>query len=380
MKKTVSIITLTILLFSLTGCYYTNGIDDYYFIVALGLDSADNGLLKLSVQVSSTSQESSSSGSSSSSQSQNYEIYSVEAKSIDEGITILNNYLNKTTNISHCSAIVISEELAKNGIKTYINTLSNNTELRFNCQVIISSSSAFDVLDNVSSSGEVFSARLFDYIENTTDYTGFTIDSPFGDFFQALDSDFYEPMAIYTTVNDGIVQTSGFAIFKDEYMVGHLDALNSIAHLITINELKKCTIRINNPFDESEQTDLDLKLYKDTTIKVSMINGTPLISLEVYPEARVRSSGNTFDYIDNENIQTLEKATNNYLENLLKEYLYAITKTYNSDIAGFKGVYQSAFLTNEEVEKSHWNEVFQDSFFEVKVDTRVTSSNLFNKQ
>lgn len=372
-------ISLTILLFSLTGCRYTNGIDDYYFIVSLGLDKAENDLIKLSVQVSSTSQEDSSS-SSSSTQSNNYEIYTVEAKSITEGITILNNYLNKSTNISHCSAIVISEELAINGIKKYINTLSNNTELRFNSQVIISSGSAFEVLDNVSSSGEVFSARLFDYIENTTDYTGFTIDCPFGNFFQAIDSNYYEPIAIYTTVNDGIVQTAGIAVFKDEYMVGHLNSLDSIAHLITTNELKQCTIRIDNPFDESEQTDLDLKLYKDTSTKITMINGTPLISINVYPEVRIRSSGNSFDFIDDENIEILQNAVNKYLENLLDDYLYLISKEYNSDIAAFKGIYNSAFLTTEDAEKGHWDTVFQDSFFEVQVSTRLISSNLFNKQ
>lgn len=375
----ILLVPLTVLLFSLTGCRYTNGVDDYYFIVSLGLDKADDDLIKLSVQVSSTSQEDSSS-SSSSTQSNNYEIYSVEAKSITEGLTILNNYLNKSTNISHCSAIVISEELAINGVKKYINTLSNNTELRFNSQVIISSGSAFDVLDNVSSSGEVFSARLFDYIENTTDYTGFTIDCPFGNFFQAIDSNYYEPIAIYTTVNDGVVQTSGIAVFKNEFMVGHLDSLDSIAHLITTNELKQCTIRIDNPFDESEKADLDLKLYKNTSTKVNIINGTPLISINIYPEAKIRSSGSSFDYIDNENIKILENSINTYLENLLNDYLYLISKEYNSDIAGFKGIYQSNFLTTEEASNGHWDIVFQDSFFEVNVSTRVISSNLFNKQ
>lgn len=380
MKKfLILFIPLTFLLFSLTGCRYTNGVDDYYFIVSLGLDKSDNDLIKLSVQVSSTSQEDSSS-SSGSTQSNNYEIYSVEAKSITEGLTILNNYLNKSTNISHCSAIVISEELAINGVKKYINTLSNNTELRFNSQVIISSGSAFDVLDNVSSSGEVFSARLFDYIENTTDYTGFTIDCPFGNFFQAIDSNHYEPIAIYTTVNDGVVQTSGIAVFKNEFMVGHLDSLDSIAHLITTNELKQCTIRIDNPFDESEKADLDLKLYKDTSTEIAMINGTPLISINVYPEVKIKSSGSSFDYIDEKNIKILENSINKYIENLLNNYLYLISKDYNSDIAGFKGIYQSSFFTVEEASKGHWNTVFQDSFFEVNVSTRVISSNLFNKQ
>ena len=58
----------------------------------------------------------------------------------------------------------ISKELAQKGIEPYINTLTNNTELRHSCEIIISSSSALEVLEKVSNSGEIFSARLFDYL------------------------------------------------------------------------------------------------------------------------------------------------------------------------------------------------------------------------
>lgn len=63
MKKTLSlIIVLVISLFTLTGCTSSGGIDNFYFITALSLDKADNGLLKLTVQISSTSSEDSSGG------------------------------------------------------------------------------------------------------------------------------------------------------------------------------------------------------------------------------------------------------------------------------------------------------------------------------
>lgn len=380
MKKTILVsIILIIILFTFTGCYYTNGIDDYYFIISLGLDAGTDGLLKLSVQISSTTSEDSSS-SSDSSQSSNYQIYSVEAKTIDECITILNNYLNKEINLSHCSALIISEELAKKGLNSYINTLSNNTELRHTCQVIISSSTAYDVLDKVSNSGEVFSARFFDYLATSTDYTGFTITSSFGDFFQALENNYYEPSAIYTVVSDDTIQTSGIAVFKQDYMVGHLNVINSIAHLATTNKLNTCIVTIDSPFYENEKIDLELNLYKDTEISVDIINGSPFISVQIYPEGTIKSSGSTFNYIDNNEIETLEKATNAYLENIFKEYFYNISKEYNADIVGFKSICQSTILTKEEFNKIHWDDIFQDSFFDVTINTKINSSNLFNKK
>ncbi len=378
MKKRIqAIIILIISLFTFTGCYYTRGIDGSYFITALGLDEAENGLLKISVQIASTSGESESSGSS---QASSYKIYSVEASTIDEGITILNNYLNKQINLSHCSALIISEKLATDGIKTYFNTLSNNSELRHSCQLIVSSTTANDVLEKIANSGEVFSSRMFDYLTTSADYTGFTIESTFGTFFQAIHNNSFEPVAIYITVSDDTVQTDGIAIFKDEFMVGHIDAMNSISHLIVTNELNTCILTIDNPFDAQEKLDLEVSLYKNTKNQVQIINGTPYITIDVYPEGTIRSSGSTFNYIDYSNIEIVENALNNYLEKTLKEYLYSITKTYNSDIAGFEGICKSKYLTEKEFEHLHWEEVFQDSFFDVSVETKINSSNLFNKE
>lgn len=377
-KKTVFIILIIFILFSFTGCYNTTGIDRQYFIVSFGIDLAENDLIKLSLQIPSSA--SSGSGSSDSAQASSYQLYSVEGETIDECLSILNNYLNKKINLSHCSALILSEELAKKGIEPYINTLTNNTELRHSCEIIISSTTALDVLEKVSNSGEIFSARLFDYLSTSSQYTGYTIQSTFGDFFQALDNDYYNPSCIYASVNNDTVQTNGIAIFNKATMIGHIDVSNSISHLIVTNDLDTCTITIENPFEENEMLDLDVSLYKDTDIKIDIINGTPFISLTVYPEGTIRSSGSIFNYIDENNIIKVEQATSGYLEKILNDYLYTITKKYNSDIVGFKGIYQSTFLTKEEFDKIHWDEIFKDSYFNIDIKTKINSSNLFNKE
>lgn len=380
MKKLfLSIIILISILFSLTSCNYTNGIDDFYFIIALGLDITDENLLKVSVQISSNS-ESDSSGLSSSSQSSEYKIYSAEAETFDEAITILNNFLNKQINLSHCSTLIVSEKLAKNGLQTYINTLSNNTELRHSCQIIVSSSTAYELMDNISNSGEVFSARLYDYLATTTNYTGFTVKSTFGKFFQALENDYYEPTAIYAKISDNIVQTSGVAVFKNDRMIGSLNILDSIAHLVLTNELNTCVLSIQSPFDESEIIDLDLNLYKKTLINIDVINNSPFANVSIYPEAIIRSSGENFNYTNFNNISKLEIATNNYLKSIIKNYLYLITRNFNSDICGLKGIYQSELLTKNDFEKIHWDNIFKDTFFSINVNTRINSSNLFEKK
>lgn len=377
MKKYVSFtLVLIILLFTLTGCYDSHGIEDFYYIVALGIDKTENNSITLSIQTAKPT----GSSESSTSQSNEYKIYTVDCESIESGIHILNNYLNKKINLSHCSAIVFSEEVARDGVKGYINVLGNDTEIRPNCNLIISSQSAYDVLDKVSNSGEKFSSRLYEYILNSVDYTGYTIDSIFSNFLSCINSDQTQATAIYTVVNNDTIQNTGAAIFKSDVMLGTISPTQTMAHLIVTDELDSCMISVDSPFNEGDLIDLNLKKTTNSVIDVSLINHTPLISVDISIEGSIDSSGEEFDYTHTENIRKVEESCNTYLEKLIREYLYSISKDYHSDIVGFGGILASKFLTEDEYSKVHWNEIFQDSFFEINVNTRITSSHLFNKE
>lgn len=217
MKKKISIIlVLLICLFSLTGCYDASSIEDAYYVVALGIDSTENDTYNISIQIAKNKDNSSSSGSS---QSSDYNIYTVEADTVDSAISIFNNYLNKKINLSHCSAIIFSEELARQGIGHIVNSLANHDEIRPNAYVLISDEDAINILENVSTSGENFSSRFYEYIINSSDYSGYTTPVTFAQFLTDINDQFGDGIAIYTTVTDDIIQNNGIAIFKDDYMV-----------------------------------------------------------------------------------------------------------------------------------------------------------------
>ena len=352
------------------------GIEDFYYIVALGIDKSENDLINLSIQTAKTS----SSSDGSSEQSNEYKIYTVECDSIDTGINILNNYLNKQINLSHCSAIVFSEEIAKENIQNYMTTLGNNIEIRPTCNIIISSKSAVDVLNNISNSGESFSSRLYESIFNSAEYTGYTLDATFSNFLARSNNNKVQAIAIYAVVNDDKVQNVGTATFRNNVMIGKLSPLQTTAYLILENELKSCLITINNPSDESGHINLELKPIKAPDIDVNLVNNTPFVNINLDFQGDISSSGENFDYVTSNNLESVEITANQYIEKLIKDYLYTITKEYNSDISTFQGILASKFLTEDEFDKVHWNEVFKDSYFDVNVNTKITATHLFNRE
>ena len=381
-KKISLICILIVILFTLTGCYSTMDMDKYFYIVGLGLDITENGHLKVSIQIANTllSNSQGDSGSSVSSDSSQYRIYSVEAETIESAITILNNYLNKKINLSHCTVLVISEELCKIGIKEYISTLANDTELRHSCVFLISSSTALEVLEKVGISGKVFSSRLYDYLTTSTKYTGYTVNSTFGTFFMDMQNYQRDPIGIYCQISSDTIQNNGTAIFKEDIMVGHISAIDTICHLMITNELESCELTLPHHEQQNEYIDLDVRLYKPTEIDLEILNGTPFFSISIFPKASILNSGEGYDFTATNSIKQVEQATNEYITNIVNQYLYEISKEYNADIVGFSGIYGKKIATQESLSKVNFAKVFKDSFFKINVKTEIHSSNLFNKQ
>ncbi len=379
MKRLFIIISCSLLLlFISTNSYNQTGLEHYYFVIAIGLDKSENNLLKFTVQLSTSKDDSSSS--SGSSQANKFEIFSVEAKTINESITILNNYLNKKLNLSHCSAIVISEELARNGIEDYLNSLSNNTELRHSALLLISSTSSYDLIKNIGNSGEAFTSRLYDHFSTSLNYTGFSCNSTFGSFFEAINNDSRDPLALYVLQDEKVNQTSGFGIFKDDKLIEIASINDSISHLILTNNLKNSTIRLTSPYKDNEFIDVELSLYKDSSLDIEIINNVPCITANIYPEGKVLSSGSTFNYTQNELNKTIENLTNEYISTSLKNYFYNVVNKLNCDTIGIEEKYKSKLLTENEFNKTNWDNTFQKSLFTSKIKTKINSSNLLNHE
>ena len=210
MKKTKIItllLTLSILTFSLTGCYDSRTIETLSYAVAIGIDKGDNNLLRLSLQFASPGSSSSNNGSSS--QFSSTTVTTVECNTIDSGINLINSYISNQVNLSHAKVIVISESLAVEGIAEYISTFINNVEVRPDCDVIISKCSAEDFLNNSRPTLETLSARYYEQVLSSSQYTGYTDNVSLFEFYSAYKSNVCEPTAILGNINTEANHTFG---------------------------------------------------------------------------------------------------------------------------------------------------------------------------
>ena len=114
-KNAVSIIAFLILLVIFAGAfsssYTSHNISNLAYVLAIGIDVGEKAKMKISAQFTKSDVSSPSNGSSN--ESSNIVLVSGEADSIYSGLNLINSYIGKEINLSHCNVVVFSEELAK---------------------------------------------------------------------------------------------------------------------------------------------------------------------------------------------------------------------------------------------------------------------------
>ena len=183
-SKNLFILSIIIfLLWSFSDSYSSHTLDNIVHVVAIGIDkSQDSNNMKVSFQFVNTS--SSSQGSSEGKSTT--VVTSINTSTLNNAINLMNSYIGKELNFSHCKVIVFSEDFAKDGISTEIFTMINNEELRPSTNIIISTSDANSYLKNSNPNIEKIVTNYYDTFELTSNFTGYSDDITIGTFYNNL--------------------------------------------------------------------------------------------------------------------------------------------------------------------------------------------------
>ena len=207
------LIILFILAFS--NSYLSLSIDNLAYVLAIGIDKSDINKLQVTFQFSTTNAVSEG-GSTDKAKSIEK---TVDASSLSSAINLMNSYMGKQINMSHCKVIIFSEELAYEGISDEILTLINDTQIRPSANIIVSKCDAKYYLEQTKPELENLISKYYEILSNSSTYTGAIPDATIGDFFNALTCKTCMPYAILGNVNSSQSENIGLAAFSDERLV-----------------------------------------------------------------------------------------------------------------------------------------------------------------
>lgn len=396
------LILIVVFILAFSSSYLSLSIDNLAYVLAIGIDKSSQNNLQVTFQFSTTTK-ATESGSMEKTPSV---INSVTASSISSAINLINSYMGKEINLSHCKVIIFSEELASDGISQEIYTLINNTQVRPSSNLIISKCSAKSYLEKTSPELENLISKYYEIFTNSSKYTGFIPNSTIGDFFNALICKTCEPYAILgglTTenapkqsntdvqenynikANEASIEGKngseniGIAVFNKDRLVGELSALETISFLTIRDKVDRFLISIPDPINSNEYIDIYLTPKGSPSIAIDTATSSPYIKVKIEFTGMIYSMSDNSQYLDSKVLDSISKACNRYLESTFSDYLYKTSKEFKSDINNFGKHALNNFFTTQEYENYDWLQNYKNAFFEVKVDTSVKSGMLLTE-
>ena len=121
------------------------------------------------------------------------------------------------------------------------------------------------------------------------------------------------------------------------------------------------------------------KTPQKTKIKVKLEDGKPKITCNISVNSKILSVNENYDFSSEEARQKIEAEINKFLEDSCTAFLCKTAQEYGADVIGFEGYFNKNFLTQDQIDKYDWKELYKNATFEVTSTNHLLSGFLFSK-
>ena len=309
------IITVLIFLYAFSSSYYSQNIDHLDYVIALGIDAVPNSdILSVSFEFANLG---SFSENSSSTKTEPI-INTILAPSIPNAISIMNAYLGKQLNLSHCKVITFSKDYASKGLLNDVSYLTHNVQIRPTTNVVISDSKAVEYLRNSTSSLEQVLTKYYSIFPTSSEYTGYTSNVPLGLFYETLLNPNIGSVAILgNQVNSSNINKAS----QDTKNNSSPDSNNENSQLEQEQNTKSS--QNNNNINKNFQSDFiknysNYQAFDPKTVIIEGDHGTENIGLTVFKDDK---------YIGD--LSTVETLCHSLLKNDVSSFLITIDSPFD---------------------------------------------------
>ena len=377
-----AIVVITIVfIYGFSASYTSDSVDNISYVIALAVDENES---EKNLQVTFEFMDTSTFSKEGSSETKSAIIDTVTASSINSAINILNAYIGKQINLSHCKVVVFSDKFAKKGINAEVSELMNNIQVRPSTNLIICKGNALEYIQKSTSQLEKILTKYYDIFPNSSEYTGYTSNIMIGEFYNYLTTKECGNLAILGGLNPTIspsnssgnpsnetaggssssnssnnssnsssnsssdnklkekpdnnaslsemvsgnapilgergTENIGLAVVKDGIYIGDLSALDTLCHTLINGEVNSFLLTLNNT--ELYEHYLDIELFENMSPKISvdLEDNTPKINIDIKLIGRISGIKDGINYSDELNSLDLDKISR-VTEQTIKKYI-----------------------------------------------------------
>ncbi|MDD2402106.1 MAG: Ger(x)C family spore germination protein [Clostridia bacterium] len=191
------LVLLLITIIFTQGCWGSQETDELGYVILIGIDKGEKNIVKVSFQIAVPQPVEGGE------QKKATEVVTVEAASIFGAKELASSFISKNLTFVHNKAVIVSEDIAKEGLSKYINPLVRCRELRRTNYLTVVRGEASEFLEhNKELIFEKYTSRYIDLLMNASKFTGFVPESNIHKFYQGLKSPGLQPITALMAVKN----------------------------------------------------------------------------------------------------------------------------------------------------------------------------------
>ncbi|WP_449540401.1 Ger(x)C family spore germination protein [Ferdinandcohnia sp. Marseille-Q9671] len=389
MKKGLVFVVLLIITFCLTGCWDRYELEDRANILALAIDLAEKNVedqvshkkgdfpiknrdtyYKVTVQVALPGKiKLGPEGGGGDGSEKTAWILETYGHTLRDAMGNLQQQLAEKLYLGHLQIIVVSDEIAKNGIEEINEFLKRDYEVRRTAWMAINKKNAAKVLRTAPPLETVPALYLSDTLDNAVRF-GKLPKEYLGKFWIDASDKGIDPVlpGIRVIDNDRIL-VDGIAYFRGEKMVG-LTTPIEIGAFMDMKEKNSGGYPLSLSLDDGDVYIIQSQ-ERQSDIQVDVKNGKPSASIHVTVDANLDEAiGAT---VNADKIKRIEKAANKKMKEISEELVMQLQEK-GSDVLGLGARVRAKFGTywNEVVKTDEkWSDIYKDMEIHVTFDYTI---------
>lgn len=400
MQRSLCCGVIILFLLPLQGCWDRREVESLALVQALGLDlAADKKNITVSTMIAIPPKIVSvggQGGGGGGSESGAFTI-SMDAPTIYEAFNRINTTVNRDITLLQNTVILIGEDLARQGVRDWMDTLVRFREMRRTELIFICKGKAADMM-SVQPKLEKNPAEYFRDLSGEYRRNGMFPEVRIQEFISAFEAnaqDMYAPFFVkyqrkepgqekkegaakkeapaggsadkgQAEVSGESLRLAGTAIFKKDRMIGTFDLYESQILLMILGEFQQGYLSVRDPKKAPYQIAFRLLKSGPPVIKYRRAGDINHFQVKIKLEADLMSIQSRIDYTT----PALERFLARHIAAIVKrraEKVIAKAQHYNSDVFNFGSKVRETFLTDRDWVKYDWPARFKDAQIAVSV-------------
>lgn len=402
----VKFAVLLLLSFLCCGCFGGFEPDQVAYVAAIGIDKADQkGMYNFSYQFDVTKAfgtDSKDTG------DKPVGLITIQAPSLAEARNLLNSLVSFKVTLTHIKALIVSDEVAREGIGKVFGPINRFREYRGSMYVMVVKDNARQFLEKFKPLLKVSPSKYYELIMTTQEASGYYLDTSLHQLNKRMKSNSAQPYAALIGVNtvkldsepstgktngskvfgyeagkipqtgDNLLEFAGTAVFKGDKMVGVLSTTETRILSFLLGHPSHGYMVVEDPLDKKESLNLQIRLGSKPDIKAVMQDGIPTFKIKLEIEGEITAITSGINYEQKEYLSLLESQVSQILYedvvNLIKK-----TQMLESDVVGFGFYLRPNFKLNKDFAEYQWNQHYSEAVFEVEVKVKLRRTGLMIK-